>query len=1408
MSRLRVGFAQELDLHHGTTWVVSKEPIESRASAAVVPSLQMVAKFLKPVLIVFLFLGCGQRILLGQTAPSPLRVEEDKMRFHLLPRTLLELPVVNSSQKPISGKFTLQLLNLEDDSVVAFRSGTFVEPPEETVEKIDWPPENLPSNTPSELGWYRLQYSFDPDSNSGAPAVHGIVQLGSIFTDGFAITLAAAERVDPGSRYPVRLHVENPLTHRPYAYIAVNIVLEVGDDQKTNMKRQVRTDAQGNDTVIFVLPKNPSGGEGEITAKVARGPFSEEANLTFRFPEKPAPGLTITTDKPLYQPGQTVHMRLQAINSDGRAMASAKLDVEIDDENENEQFHQKLTASRFGIASADWEVPKKIQLGNCTIMAKFDSEEDNYWTHRRSEIRISRYELPTFTVSVDPDRSYYLPGSNAVVDVHADYLFGQPVQHGKVKIVRQENRHWNSKTQKWEAEESAPVEGELGSDGHFKGAITLGEEFKDLKESRFQDLTLAAYLTDSSTGRTEQRRFKIRISAQPIHIYLIQGEAAYRNQPFRVYVTASYADGIPAAVTGKIFAAQPTIDASFESGFDLSRRRQIGTFHTNRLGVGRAELTAFHDDELRFAEWYSNYLESETYSRYPGAVEEPKDRTGRLVVESADSKGLRGDYDEEVTVASTDLFFRVEADHALYHPGDSIQVALNSNAKVKEAVLNVWGAGGLLSSQLISLVQGHATATVVYDLRFRGEVYLTASTMMPGVDSDKALMGWTHVLYPARKELAVKVRMPQTTFAPGEKVSADVHVLTPDGRVTESALGLLVFDRAVAERVRTDEEFGRDYGYSIFDYFGWEYQRSVAGVSYRDLLDLDAAKPFPEGMDLLAEALMQNGPGWWMIEEALTGSGWDARGASETFSKWLVNRIGPVRKALDEWNKTNGKYPGDEAGVRAALQAAKIDLAELRDPWGSTFRAEFSFKGTNEILYLVSNGVDKKSGTQDDFVVTTFHWPYFQKIGMQIDRASARYFSATGKYIRDYDTLKTELGKQGTNLETLRDPWGHPYIFTFDVSGPYFQIFVASAGSGGVSNSKDGVQVWTSSIHYFIGETAALNSAIAEHFRNTGTFPQNEEQLQPVLELAKLDRSTLLDPWGHPYHFSFSTQTRYGDRITVRDERVYSYPSNGSKPVTETVPVTQEVAHFSVLSNGAKNDPNQAFPVAEFSRILAEQGAKDKDPVPTAKLRPLELGFGSISGVITDPSGAVIANAEVKAISIDTGQIFTTLADGVGSYAFINLPAGFYQVECTSNGFKLTVVKLVPVQSGSSTQVDITLSVAASMETVEVMAPAPVVDTATAWVQSSPARQSGTSAEEKPLFTPRLRKYFPETLVWRPEVITDKQGHAHISFTMADNVTAWKMSVLASTEAGQVGIAEKELRSFQPFFWKTILPSC
>jgi uncharacterized protein YfaS (alpha-2-macroglobulin family) len=1359
--------------------------------------------------LALLLLSGGARIFAAaQNGPGALKVEEEKMRFHLLPHSGLELPILNSSSQPVSGKFALELLNLEDDSVAASLSGTFTEQPGETIEKVDWPVDQLPSDAPSDLGWFRLRYTFTPDASAAAaPAVTGTVQMGRIITDGFAVSMAAAKTVAPGTKYPVRVHVENPTTRQAYANIAVDVTVTIGNDHDTAIKRKVQTDSAGNATVLFHLPEHPADQDGTITADVARGAFSDEATLDFQFPDERAPALTIATDKPLYQPGQTVHVRVFTKASDGRAMAGAKMTVAIEDENGSEQFREKLVTSRFGIASTDWDIPAKSQLGTCTITVRFDSEASSYWNERRTEIRISRYELPTFTVSVHPDRSYYLPNQNAVIDVHADYLFGKPVQHGKVKIVRQEDRRWDYAKQKWEVNESQPVEGELGSDGNFKGTIVLADDFKTFQQhdaEHFEDVTLAAYLTDSSTGRTEQRRFKIRLTAQPVHLYVDTPGVTSSAEPVVLYAMSSYADGVPASVDGKIYATQPSNADKSEDGFDLSRREQVGTFHTNRYGVGRVEISPLPESDLRLPRWYAgqNYYYSDYIDELEGP---PADRAALLQFEAADVKGLAGTDKEEISIAANGDYLRVKTDHTLYHPGDAINVSVVSSAMQQELILNVWNATGLLTSQVARLSHGKANAIVPFDPRFRGDIYVTAYCMSPSGDEENGLSGWTQVIYPAKEELDVKLKMAQTVFRPGEEVATDLHVLTPAGESTESALSVLVFDRAVAERVRTDEDFGREYGYSIFDYFNSDYGQSIGGVSYRDLRDLDASKPFPDGIDLVAEGMVHGGNAPWMTRDVFADGGWDPLAAAVTFAKWLEQEIKTARKALDDWDAAKGEYPNSEAEVRAALQAAKIDFDTLRDPWGERFRLEFSFKRADRVLRVVSSGVDKQFGTADDFTVATIRWRYFTQTGMQIDRAAYEYLSRTGKYIRDYSTLRDAMKLQGIDLDALRDPWGHAYSFTFDITGAYFRILVASAGKDGVFDSKehpswDDVHEWTSSVHYFAHENSDLGSAIAAGFATTGAFPQNEEQLKPVLALAKLGPDRLLDPWGHPYRFAFSAQSRYGDSVTVRDVRSYSDDAaTPTRKATEVTPVTQQVAFLYVVSDGPDNDPNHEFPVAEYSRVIAEQTSKQKEAIANKTQNPVQGGFGGLHGIVTDPSGAVVSNAVVAATSVDTLQVFRTLADYAGEYAFASLPAGFYQIECISPGFVHSVVQRVPIQPGISTQVDFRLSVGGVSETVEVTAETDTVQTESASVSSRVA-DAGSSSIEKPLFTPRLRTYFPETLVWRPEVITDKHGRAHITFPMADSVTAWKMSVLASNEAGEVGIAEKELRSFQPFF--------
>ena len=148
--------------------------------------------------------------------------------------------------------------------------------------------------------------------------------------------------------------------------------------------------------------------------------------------------------------------------------------------------------------------------------------------------------------------------------------------------------------------------------------------------------------------------------------------------------------------------------------------------------------------------------------------------------------------------------------------------------------------------------------------------------------------------------------------------------------------------------------------------------------------------------------------------------------------------------------------------------------------------------------------------------------------------------------------------------------------------------------------------------------------------------------------------------------------------------------------------MTQQVAYISVQSAGP---PKQQYPfeVSSFSRVLSEQSSKDAAPVPTAANAPLGAGAGTISGTVTDPSGAVIPNATVVATAEDNKKYKAT-TNMQGSYTLANLAAGFYEVSVTANAFLESLILKVPTRPGEVTKLDAALRVAASSQTVTVFA--------------------------------------------------------------------------------------------------------
>ena len=115
--------------------------------------------------------------------------------------------------------------------------------------------------------------------------------------------------------------------------------------------------------------------------------------------------------------------------------------------------------------------------------------------------------------------------------------------------------------------------------------------------------------------------------------------------------------------------------------------------------------------------------------------------------------------------------------------------------------------------------------------------------------------------------------------------------------------------------------------------------------------------------------------------------------------------------------------------------------------------------------------------------------------------------------------------------------------------------------------------------------------------------------------------------------------------------------------------------------------------------------------VPMA-LRAQEI-TGSITGTVTDPSGAVVPGAQVTATNVAQGTNWTTTTNSAGVYNFPRQPVGPYTVKAEAKGFQTAVLQQFDLQMNQVARMDVKLTVGAMTQTVEVTTAPPLLQTDT-----------------------------------------------------------------------------------------------
>jgi len=115
--------------------------------------------------------------------------------------------------------------------------------------------------------------------------------------------------------------------------------------------------------------------------------------------------------------------------------------------------------------------------------------------------------------------------------------------------------------------------------------------------------------------------------------------------------------------------------------------------------------------------------------------------------------------------------------------------------------------------------------------------------------------------------------------------------------------------------------------------------------------------------------------------------------------------------------------------------------------------------------------------------------------------------------------------------------------------------------------------------------------------------------------------------------------------------------------------------------------------------------------------------YATITGSVTDPSGAVLPGVEVKAVHKTLGLVFTTLSNDSGIYTLPEVREGEYAVSAALTGFKEFVAEGVVLRTRTARRLDIRLEIGEMQQKVEVVAEAGAIETERAVISSGRSQE-------------------------------------------------------------------------------------
>ena len=553
-------------------------------------------------------------------------------------------------------------------------------------------------------------------------------------------------RLVPGSQAAMRVVVRDSKDASPLpgAEIRVSMRPESGGLSQTLF--QGKTNSLGTAEVAFAVPEAESVPGHmlviETTSSLGRDVVERRVTLERDF------RVLISTDKPLYQPGQPIHLRALALSAfDLRPAVGQELELVIADGKGNKVFRQKLVTSDYGTAAANFQLAGEVNTGAYKISATLGN------TSSEKTVTVEHYSLPKFEVELVTGQDFYLPGDHVEGSLQADYFFGKPVAGGQVAL----------QGYTFDVERSLvfEIQGITDQSGAFEFSFDLPEYLagSDL-EGGLGRFYLQAMVIDQAE-HSEITNLSLPVAQNALLLEAIPEGGQFRPGVENIlYVLASYPDGSPAEADLTIWHNGNPVAAS-TGGYGLA--------------------------EVRFT---------------------PADPYVQISIQAQDRQGrtaqrdfyFEGQYFEETVL--------LRPEKPVYRVGETMNLTLLTSQSSGSVYLDIIREGQTVSTRAVAVEAGQAQVAVDLTPDLYGTLELHAYKVLRSgnISRDTRL-----VVVDNAADLNLSLSPGQETYRPGDLANLGLQVTGQDGVGAPAAIGLAIVDESVFALAEQDPGFAKLY---------------------------------------------------------------------------------------------------------------------------------------------------------------------------------------------------------------------------------------------------------------------------------------------------------------------------------------------------------------------------------------------------------------------------------------------------------------------------------------------------------------------------------------------------------------------------------------------------------------------